>query len=84
MVAAYAVSEVVWIKDRNRLVDAESYERIYGFDGNQLLPSGYYIASWPSGTTVAHFLHDELTFAGPYASRRAAEAALAGLARPGS
>ena len=68
--------EVVWVIDHNRMVDAESYERTYGWDRSRMLPSGYYIASWPAGTTNAHFLHDGLTFAGPYGSRRAAERAL--------
>jgi hypothetical protein len=74
---ANVYGEVVWIIDRNRLVDAESYERTYGWDGVQELPSGYYVARWPAGTTNPHFLHDELNFSGPYGSRRAAEAALA-------
>ena len=81
MEAANAVSEVVWIKDRNRLVDAESYERSYGSDGGRPMTTGYYIANWPPGTKVPHFLHDELIFVGPYASRRDAEAVLAGMAR---
>jgi hypothetical protein len=82
MQAAHAVSEVVWIKDRNRLVDAESYERTYGWNDGRPMTSGYYIAQWPPGTRVTHFLHDGLSFTGPFASRREAEAVLAGIARP--
>jgi hypothetical protein len=68
---------LVWIIDRNRLIDAESYERTYGWDDNEPLPSGYYVARWPVGTTNPHFLHDGLSFAGPYGSRHAAETAIA-------
>jgi hypothetical protein len=78
---ANLVSEVVWIKDRSRLVDAESYERSYGSNEGRAMTSGYYIANWPPGTTLAHFLHRDLTFMGPFSSRREAEAALAGMAR---
>jgi hypothetical protein len=46
-----------------------------------MLPSGYYIASWPAGTTNTHFLHDRLGFVGAYGSRRAAEIALAMVVR---
>ena len=79
MEAANTLSEVVWIKDQNRLVDAESYERAYDSDGGRPLPSGYYIANWPKGTMVPHFLHDDVTFIGPFASRREAEMTLAGI-----
>ncbi len=69
--------EVVWIMNRNRLVDSESYERIYGSSDNRTPESGYYIARSPAGTTYPHFLHDGLSFIGPYASRHDASAALA-------
>lgn len=71
------VCEVVCIIDRNRLIDAESYERTYGWDDNRALPNGYYVASWPAGTANPNFLHGGLRFGGPYGSRHAAEAALA-------
>ena len=71
-------SEIVWIKDGYRLVDAESYERTYSAEEGRNLPSGYYIAKWPPGTTNPHFLHDKLRFIGPFESRRAALAALRG------
>jgi hypothetical protein len=77
MNTASGYCEVVWIMDRNRLVDAESYERTYAWDGKHPPASGYYVAHWPSGTTNPHFLHDGLRFAGPYGSRRAAEKAAA-------
>ena len=80
MEAAEAVSEVVWIKDRSRLVDAESYERTYGAAADHPMTAGYYIAQWPPGTKIAHFLHHRLSFVGPFASRREAELALAGMA----
>jgi hypothetical protein len=70
------VCEVVWIKDRHRLIDAESYERTYGSDGGPEICSGYYIARWPAGTPDRHFLHPDVVFLGPYDSRRAAETAV--------
>jgi hypothetical protein len=70
------VCEVVWIKDRYRLVDAESYERTYGSERRGTIQSGYYVAQWPPGTCNPHFLHDQLAFVGPYKSRREAESAL--------
>lgn len=69
--------EVVCVIDRNRLVDSESYERSFGPDGARVAAGGYYIAQWPPGTSNPHFLHDRLSFTGPYETRREAEAALA-------
>lgn len=69
-------SEIVWIKDGYRLVDAESYERTYSAAEGRGLSSGYYIAQWPPGTTNPHFLHDRLRFIGPFESRHSAAAAL--------
>ncbi|MCC6535358.1 MAG: hypothetical protein IT531_22645 [Burkholderiales bacterium] len=67
--------EVVWIDRDFRLVDAESYERVYSTDDGLPLPRGYYVAHWPAGTPNPHFLDPRLRFEGPYLSRRAAEAA---------
>jgi hypothetical protein len=69
-------SEIVWIKDAYRLIDAESYERTYSAAEGRTLAPGYYVAQWPPGTDNPHFLHDGLTFTGPYNSRRGALAAL--------
>jgi len=70
-------SEIVWIKDAYRLIDAERYERTYSAAEGRTLQSGYYVAQWPAGTANPHFLHDGLTFTGPFATRHAALAALA-------
>lgn len=69
-------SEIVWIKDAYRLVDAESYERTYSAAEGRQLPTGYYIAQWPPGTSNPHFLHDRLRFVGPFESRLSASRAL--------
>ena len=74
--ASDGYSEIVWIKDAYRLVDAESYERVYSAAEGRTLASGYYIAHWPPGTVNPHFLHDRLTFRGPFQNRYCAEAAL--------
>ena len=71
-----AYSEIVWIKDSYRLVDAESYERTYSSAEGRSLCSGYYIAQWPAGTTNPHFLHEYLHFIGPFESRHSAARAL--------
>jgi len=69
-------SEIVWIKDAYRLVDAESYERTYSAAEGRNLCSGYYIAQWPPGTRNPHFLHERLDFIGPFESRLSAARAL--------
>jgi hypothetical protein len=69
-------SEIVWIKDAYRLVDAESYERTYSAAEGRNLASGYYIAQWPPGTSNPHFLHERLRFVGPFESRLSATRAL--------
>lgn len=71
------VTEVVWVKDRVRLIDAESYERGYATRDGRRLSSGYYVARWPSGTINPGFLNDQAEFQGPYRSRREAQANLA-------
>jgi hypothetical protein len=74
-------SEIVWIKDGYRLVDAESYERTYSAAEGRTLSAGYYIAQWPAGTSNPHFLHEKLCFIGPFESRRSALDALHSRAR---
>ena len=69
-------SEIVWIKDAYRLIDAESYERTYSAAEGRSLESGYYVAEWPAGTENPHFLHDGLKFTGPFKTRHSAMAAL--------
>lgn len=69
-------SEVVWIKDAYHLIDADGYERIYGAAEARNLEPGFYVAHWPAGTRIPHFLHDGLTFVGPYRYRHSALALL--------
>ena len=76
MISDEGYSEIVWIKDGYRLVDAESYERTYSAAEGRTLSAGYYIAQWPPGTTNPHFLHEKLRFIGPFESRRSAMDAL--------
>jgi hypothetical protein len=59
-------TEVVWIKDEYRLIDGDGHERTYGVSGSRDLVPGYYVAHWPPGTQNPHFLHDGLSFVGPY------------------
>lgn len=69
-------SEIVWVKDAYRLIDAEGHERTYGMaEGRDLVP-GYYVAHWPAGTRNPHFLHDGLRFVGPFRYRDSALALL--------
>jgi hypothetical protein len=68
--------EVVWIKDAYRLIDSEGCERTYGADDARNLEPGFYVAHWPAGTKNPHFLHDGLTFVGPYRYRHSALALL--------
>ncbi len=84
MIGDDGYNEIVWIKDGYRLVDAESYERTYSAVEGRSLIAGYYIAHWPPGTTNPHFLHDKLSFKGPFDSRRSAAAALGGAVRYGT
>jgi len=65
-------SEIVWIKDAYRLVDADGHERTYGAAGSRDLEPGYYVAHWPAGTDNPHFLHDGLNFVGPFRYRDSA------------
>lgn len=69
-------SEIVWIKDAYRLIDADGHERTYGVAGARDLDPGYYVAHWPAGTANPHFLHDGLTFVGPFRYRHSALALL--------
>lgn len=65
-------NEIVWIKDAYRLVDSDGHERTYGAAGSRDLEPGYYVAHWPAGTHVHHFLHDGLSFVGPFRYRDSA------------
>ena len=76
MSSSEGYSEVVWIKDAYRLIDAESYERTYSAEEGRTLQPGYYVAKWPPGTDNPHFLHDGLRFTGPFQTRHSAMAAL--------
>ena len=73
---AEGYSEIVLIKDAYRLIDADYCERTYGAAEGRTLRPGYYIAQWPAGTDNPHFLHDGLTFTGPFQNRNTALAAL--------
>ncbi len=71
----YEDFELVHVIKPFRLVDEESYERVYWRrDGVALVP-GYYVARWPRGAAVRRFDEDTL-YNGPYRERGAAQAAL--------
>lgn len=74
MEADYADREVVRVHRPFHLIDAESYERRYRTAGGEPLPAGYYSVTWPLAVRVRRF-DEQARFAGPFATRAAAEAA---------
>jgi hypothetical protein len=64
--------EVVWVYEQFRLIDAESYQRIYSRKNAKPLAKGFYIVSWPKGRGEQIF-GDEAVFHGPYLRRKDAE-----------
>lgn len=65
-------AEVVWVYEQFKLIDAESYQRVYSRRNGRQLVKGYYVVSWPAGRGDLTF-GDEAVFCGPYGSRKAAE-----------
>lgn len=72
MEAQYDDFEVVSVIHHFKLVDSESYERLYRRrDGVPLLP-GYYVVNWPT-TVIRRRFNEEAIFFGPYESRKGAQ-----------
>lgn len=64
--------EVVWVYEQFKLIDAESYQRVYSRKNGRQLAKGYYVVTWPAGQGDLTF-GDEAVFSGPYGSKKAAE-----------
>ena len=72
---AYQDLELVHVIKPFRLVDSESYERVYWRRDGVPLSPGYYVASWPARTTARKF-NEEARFRGPFRERGAAQQSL--------
>jgi hypothetical protein len=70
----YEEIEVVHVIKPFRLVDSESYERVYWRRDGVALAPGYYVVRWSHAATV-HRFDEDTSFSGPYMQRSAAYAA---------
>ena len=75
MLRRCAEPEVVHVIKPFRLVDAESYERVYWRRDERALEPGYYVVSWPRRAELGRF-DERAAFRGPFPARRAALEAL--------
>ena len=64
--------EVVHVIREFRLVDAESYERVYWRRDGVPLARGYYVVSWPARARTRMF-NEDARFRGPFRNRREAQ-----------
>ena len=67
--------EIVHVIKPFRLVDSESYERVYWRPDDRPLELGYYVVSWPRRAEPGRF-DERAAFRGPYRERSAALASL--------
>lgn len=67
--------EVVRVIKPSRLVDADSYERVYRRRDGQALAVGYYVVSWPPHMRAGVY-NEDAAFRGPYRDRETARDAL--------
>ncbi len=65
--------EIIRVISDSRLLDAESYERIYWRGDGKPLAQGFYRVSWPVVTVAGRF-DERAVFIGPYSSPAAARA----------
>ena len=71
----YEDFELVHVIKPFRLIDSESYERLYWRrDGVALVP-GYYVATWPRWAE-ARLFNEDTVFRGPFRERGAAQQTL--------
>lgn len=68
METGYDAFELVHVIKPFRLVDAESYERVYWRRDGVALASGYYVVRWPSRVANGVFNEDAI-FRGPFRER---------------
>ena len=68
MEPGYDAFELVHVIKPFRLVDSESYERVYWRRDGVALAFGYYVVSWPFGAAKRMFNEDAI-FRGPFRER---------------
>jgi len=73
--STYWTFEVVQVIGDCRLVDSESYERVYWRRDGLPLARGYYVVSWPTSASPKRF-NEDASFRGPFQGREDAQAAL--------
>ncbi|HSO08088.1 MAG TPA: hypothetical protein VLW45_12675 [Pelomicrobium sp.] len=78
MEARSADYEIVHVISEFRLLDEESYERVYWRDNGKSLALGYYVVTWTPGTIRRKF-DERAEFRGPYRMEADARAAAARL-----
>ncbi len=66
--------EIVHVISEFRLLDEESYERVYWRDNGKSLTPGYYVVTWAPGTIRRKF-DERAAFRGPYRLEADARAA---------
>jgi hypothetical protein len=71
----YDQFELVHVIKPFRLIDSDSYERVYWRRDGVALAPGYYVASWPAHANQRRF-NEEVAFRGPFRERIAAEEVL--------
>ncbi|HSO06562.1 MAG TPA: hypothetical protein VLW45_04960 [Pelomicrobium sp.] len=65
--------EIIRVISDSRLLDAESYERIYWRADGEPLAQGFYRVSWPP-VTISGRYDERAVFIGPYPTSAAARA----------
>lgn len=75
-------AEVVFVFEEFRLIDAESYQRVYSRRSGHPLVRGYYVVTWPIGRVDGRMYGDEAVFHGPYRTKAEAEHGLARVRPP--
>lgn len=73
----YEEYEIVRVVSDTRLIDSESYERIYWRPDGKPVAPGFYVVAWPRGTDPTRY-DERAEFLGPY---RWVEGALVALAQ---
>lgn len=71
--------EVVRVTKPFRLIDSKGLAAVYWRRDGMPLPSGIYVVCWPPRAKIRRF-NEDVSFRGPFRTRRAAETALEELA----
>ncbi len=75
MSGRHSNAEIVYVISDCRLIDSESYERLYWRRDGRGLARGYYVVRRPAGAGGTRYSED-VEFEGPFARREDAVAAL--------